>query len=282
VQEDSPPNAFVRTDRNITTVKDCDSDSLYCVTPKAKPKPVAVPVNLGAIVASIGGGGDVGVEPTRRSVREDRVSWSNGPVLRAGFRPTATPELGLEAARSLGDVLVAGTGPVGAAVELYEGRSISRDTELTGFGKAARVAEIAGPVTVGVAVGLLGKLRRLLGFADEVVEVGAKFVDDVAGAAATDAKFGGTVVARVATTIPEGQTVLAVVKDGKILAQSADQYISHSQFVTRTLGTVPEGAEVVTIFKSKGELLVFRSFTYHGNALPAAQSTFDTVLKFFQ
>jgi len=53
VQEDSPPNAFVRTDRNITTVKDCDSDSLYCITPKAEPKPVAVPVNPGAILASL-------------------------------------------------------------------------------------------------------------------------------------------------------------------------------------------------------------------------------------
>jgi len=87
----------------------------------------------------------------------------------------------------------------------------------------------------------------------------------------------------VRTFIPKNTTVLAVVKDGKILAQSADQVMSHSQFVNRTIGSVPEGAEVITIFKtSSGEIIANRSLTFHQNALPASQSTLDTVRMFFE
>jgi hypothetical protein len=94
----------------------------------------------------------------------------------------------------------------------------------------------------------------------------------------------GQVARNIARTfIPKNTTVLAVVKDGQILAQSTDQVMSHAEFVSRTIGCVPEGAEVITIYKTgSGEIIANRSLTYHQNALPASQSTLDTVLEFFE
>ena len=73
--------------------------------------------------------------------------------------------------------------------------------------------------------------------------------------------------------LSEEQGVLAVVKDGVILAQTGDVMLSHAEFVRRTVGTLPAGAEVVTIGKLEGQIIAIRSPTFHVRQLPASQAT---------
>ena len=76
--------------------------------------------------------------------------------------------------------------------------------------------------------------------------------------------------------------MLAVVKDGQILAQSNDLLLSHAEFVSRTLGSLPEGAQAVTILKEGGEINVLNSMTFHGNQLPAPKTVTDAILSVYQ
>jgi hypothetical protein len=84
------------------------------------------------------------------------------------------------------------------------------------------------------------------------------------------------------TFLTEQEAVLAVIKDGKILAQTSNSSLSHATFVQRALGTLPEGAEVVTIGKLDGVITAFRSRTFHGNELPASQAAIDAAKKAFE
>jgi hypothetical protein len=45
-----------------------------------------------------------------------------------------------------------------------------------------------------------------------------------------------------AVLLREGDTRLAVVRDGRLLVESADITLSHAEFVRRALGTLPQGA----------------------------------------
>ncbi len=76
--------------------------------------------------------------------------------------------------------------------------------------------------------------------------------------------------------------VLAVIKDGRIIAQTRNLSLSHADFVKRELGVVPEGAEVVTIGKFRGKIEVQKSVTFHGSSLPASQEAYDAANKAFQ
>lgn len=78
--------------------------------------------------------------------------------------------------------------------------------------------------------------------------------------------------------IAEEDGVLAVIQDGKIIAQSRDVLLPHDEFVFRKLkwrkGDIPSGVEVVTIGKHRGEIGAVLSRTFHpqgGLASPAAQ-----------
>ncbi len=84
------------------------------------------------------------------------------------------------------------------------------------------------------------------------------------------------------TTLQDGTYMLAVVKNGQILAQSTDLLLSHSAFVSRTLGILPEGAEAVTILKEGGQITVLNSMTFHGNQLPASPAVTDTILSLYR
>lgn len=83
-------------------------------------------------------------------------------------------------------------------------------------------------------------------------------------------------------TLEEGQALLAVVKDGRIVAQTADVALSHARFVEQTLGTLPEGARVVTIGKFQGEIYAQNSRTFHGNQLPAPEHVLDAIKRIFK
>lgn len=75
--------------------------------------------------------------------------------------------------------------------------------------------------------------------------------------------------------LPESEGVLAVIKDGKILASSRNTLMSHAEFVKRNIGTLPEGAEVVTIGKLDGQITALLSQGIHGRTLPASQAAID-------
>jgi hypothetical protein len=83
-------------------------------------------------------------------------------------------------------------------------------------------------------------------------------------------------------TLREGEALLAVVKDGKIIAQTSDMLLGHGQFVARTLGTLPQGAEVVTISKLNGQVVALSSMTFRGTqgfASEAAQAAAQAVFR---
>ena len=71
-------------------------------------------------------------------------------------------------------------------------------------------------------------------------------------------------------TLREGDAVLAIVKDGRVIAQTSDVMLSHAEFVRRTVGILPSGAEVVTIGKFNGQIMALSSQTFYGNQLPSS------------
>jgi hypothetical protein len=123
-----------------------------------------------------------------------------------------------------------------------------------GVGKAA-----LGGAIGGAAGGVLGGMAKA-----------ARAAGRVGDAAAAARQF-----------IPEGEAVLAVVKEGKILAQG-HAGLSHAELVRRTVGQLPEGARVVTIGKHQGQVQVLDSRTFHGNQLPAPQDVIDAMRGLFR
>ena len=92
------------------------------------------------------------------------------------------------------------------------------------------------------------------------------------GAAAADSRI----------LLQEGDALLAVVKDGRIIAKTSDVALSHTSFVNRALGGLPEGARVVTIGKFEGSVRALNSRTFHGNQLPAPQDVQSAVGAFYR
>jgi hypothetical protein len=79
----------------------------------------------------------------------------------------------------------------------------------------------------------------------------------------------------------DGDTLLAIVQDGKVTAHTWDIALSHAEFVRRTLGALPDGAWVGTIRKASGEVTPFNSRTFYGNQLPAPREVVDAVRGMF-
>ena len=76
--------------------------------------------------------------------------------------------------------------------------------------------------------------------------------------------------ARIA--LGEGDMVLAVVRNGKVLAQGSPG-LSHAELVARQLGGVlPDGAEVVSIGKFGGKIVAQTSKTFSGVQMPASNA----------
>jgi RHS repeat-associated protein len=79
----------------------------------------------------------------------------------------------------------------------------------------------------------------------------------------------------------EGDAVLAIIKDGKVL-RTGNIGLSHEVFVERTVGVLPEGAQVVTIGKSGGEVYALTSRTYSGVQTYAPQAAQDAARATFR
>jgi hypothetical protein len=67
----------------------------------------------------------------------------------------------------------------------------------------------------------------------------------------------------------DGDTLLASVQNGAMIAHTFDIALSHAEFVKRSLGRLPEGAWVGTIRKTGREVVAVNSKTFYGNQLPA-------------
>lgn len=75
----------------------------------------------------------------------------------------------------------------------------------------------------------------------------------------------------------EGDSELVIVKDGEVLFHTPDVALSHAEFVSRTTGTLPEGAWVGTIRKHGGEVVAISSRTFFGYQLPAPPPVADAI-----
>jgi hypothetical protein len=80
----------------------------------------------------------------------------------------------------------------------------------------------------------------------------------------------------------DGDTLLAIVQDGKVTAHTWDIALSHAEFVRRTLGALPAGAWVGTIRKADGAVTPFNSRTFYGNQLPAPPEVVEAVRALFR
>ena len=80
----------------------------------------------------------------------------------------------------------------------------------------------------------------------------------------------------------EGNTLLAVVHNGTVMAHTWDIALSHKEFVRRSMGELPSGGWVGTIRKMDGHVMAFNSWTFYGNQLPAPPSIFDAVRMMFR
>ena len=80
----------------------------------------------------------------------------------------------------------------------------------------------------------------------------------------------------------DGDTLLAIAKDGVVVAHTRDIALSHAEFVRRTFGSLPEGAWIGTIRKGDGEVTPFNSRTFYGNQLPAPPDVISAVRAMFE
>lgn len=80
--------------------------------------------------------------------------------------------------------------------------------------------------------------------------------------------------AAVKTFIPEGEMLLVVVKDGKVIAQTADYMLSHQRLLERALGTsvLSEGVWVGTVGKLGGRINFLNSQTFYGQQSAAPEA----------
>jgi hypothetical protein len=81
--------------------------------------------------------------------------------------------------------------------------------------------------------------------------------------------------------LQDGDALLAIIKDGKVLFHTPNIALSHAEFVRRSTGTLPVGAWIGTIRKFGGSLFVLNSKTFYGNQLPPSQPIIDAVRTLF-
>jgi hypothetical protein len=79
-----------------------------------------------------------------------------------------------------------------------------------------------------------------------------------------------------------GDAILVMVKDGKVLHFSSNMGLPHAEFVKRTTKQLPEGAWVGTVSKLDGEVAAITSKHFFGYQLPAPPEVADAVRRMFE
>ena len=67
----------------------------------------------------------------------------------------------------------------------------------------------------------------------------------------------------------DGDAILVMVKDGKVLHHSWNMGLPHVEFVRRTTSELPEGAWVGTVSKLDGQVMAMSSKHFFSYQLPA-------------
>jgi hypothetical protein len=82
--------------------------------------------------------------------------------------------------------------------------------------------------------------------------------------------------------LTNGQTLLVVIKDGRVVEYTWDMGLPHVEFVRRKIGVLPEGAWVGTVSKIDGEVVAISSKYFFGYQLPAPESVLGAVRAIFK
>ncbi|MBI3876696.1 MAG: hypothetical protein HY300_12225 [Verrucomicrobia bacterium] len=80
----------------------------------------------------------------------------------------------------------------------------------------------------------------------------------------------------------DGDAILIMVKDGKVIHHSWNMSLPHAEFVKRTTGQLPAGAWVGTASKLDGMVAAISSKHFFGYQLPAPPEVSDAVRKKFE
>jgi len=67
----------------------------------------------------------------------------------------------------------------------------------------------------------------------------------------------------------DGDAILVMVKDGRVLHYSWNMSLPHIEFVRRNTGVLPEGAWVGTVTKLEGEVMGITSKSFYDYQMPA-------------
>ena len=79
-----------------------------------------------------------------------------------------------------------------------------------------------------------------------------------------------------------GDAILVMVKDGKVLHYSWNMSLPHSEFVKRATKEFPGGAWVGTVSKLDGDVVAISSKHFFGYQLPAPPEIMSVVKESFQ
>jgi hypothetical protein len=79
-----------------------------------------------------------------------------------------------------------------------------------------------------------------------------------------------------------GDAILIMVKDGKVIHHSWNMSLPHVEFVRRVTGQLPEGAWVGTVSKLEDEIMAVTSKYFFDYQLPAPKNVDDIVRRTFE
>ena len=79
-----------------------------------------------------------------------------------------------------------------------------------------------------------------------------------------------------------GQTLLIMVKDGRVSEYTWDMGLPHVEFVKRSVGTLPAGAWVGTVSKIDGAVVAISSKHFYGYQMPAPEWVATAVRALFK
>lgn len=82
--------------------------------------------------------------------------------------------------------------------------------------------------------------------------------------------------------LSNGQTLLIMVKDGRVAEYTWDMGLPHAEFVKRRFGELPEGAWVGTVSKIEGRVAAMSSKYFFGYQLPAPEPVMAAVQALFK
>ena len=80
----------------------------------------------------------------------------------------------------------------------------------------------------------------------------------------------------------DGDAVLVMVKDGKVIHYSWNVSLPHVEFVRRTTGELPKGAWVGTVSKLDREVMAITSKYFYDYQLPAPPEINEAVRNTFE